>query len=372
VADCFDYAVVGGGPAGLSVAIFAALAGRSAVVLERHEGPIDKACGEGVMPPGVSWLKRMGIEFSEAVACPFRGIRWVDEEISTAADFVEGPGLGIRRTVLSEALLARAAALGVDVRHAHVGLFEDAGDHVFVDSSRGRLVAQWLVAADGLHSHVRQAAGFTTRPGVRRRFGMRRHFQLPPWSDHVEVHWADGVEAYVTPVGPEQVGIAFLWSPRAGLGEYEAFLSRFPALRSRLGTAATAPATSLLGSGPFEMNVTSVVHGRVLLVGDASGYVDAITGEGLSLAFASAAALVDATCAGKPSAYAAAWATLRRRHVTMTRLALWLSEHPSVRRQVMRALRDNPQSFQACLALNTGAWGWGRALPRLAKVAISI
>ena len=61
---------------------------------------MDKACGEGLMPPGVAWLGRMGVAISPDGARPFRGIRWVDGDVVAEADFAEGPGLGIRRTAL--------------------------------------------------------------------------------------------------------------------------------------------------------------------------------------------------------------------------------------------------------------------------------
>ena len=369
-----DYAIVGGGPAGLAVAIFAALAGRRAVVLERRQGALDKACGEGVVPPGVAWLRRMGVAIPASDACEFRGIRYVDGAIAAQADFVEGPGLGVRRTVLSAALRSRAAALGVEVRQGcEARSFVEEGDRVRLMTTGEPVEARWLVGADGLHGQVRTAPGFAVTRGARQRFGMRRHFRLAPWSEHVEVHWSDGVEAYVTPVGPNRVGVAFLWTADAGQpGDHDAFLARFPDLRARLGTAAAAPETSVRGGGPFETRVAPIARGRVLLVGDASGYLDAITGEGLSLAFASAAALVDATRGGSAAAYPRAWARIRRRHLAMTRLVLFLADHPSLRRRVIRAFAASPGTFGAFLALNTGAWGWGRAIPGAGRLALRL
>jgi flavin-dependent dehydrogenase len=368
--DRVDYAIVGGGPAGLAVAIFAALAGRRAVVIERGHGPVDKACGEGLMPPGVSWLGSMGVELPPDAGRSFRGIRYVDGPVTAEAEFVDGPGLGIRRTVLWSAMARRAAELGVqlalgsEARH-----FTARADHVLLETSHGPVCARWLVGADGLHSRVREASGVAVRTGRRRRFGLRRHFRVAPWSDLVEVHWADGIEAYVTPVGPLCIGIAFLWSAAAGSsGNYDAFLARFPALRARLGSAIDSPETPARGAGPFAVDVASVARERVLLVGDASGYVDAITGEGLSLAFASAAALVAATGADDPRDYERAWTRLRRQHVALTRLVLWMADRPRLRRRVIRALSESPRAFRAFLALNTGAWGWNRALPRVGEL----
>ncbi|HYB40421.1 MAG TPA: FAD-dependent monooxygenase, partial [Candidatus Methylomirabilis sp.] len=262
MADRLDYAIVGGGPAGLAVAILAALSGRRALVIERQRGPVDKACGEGLMPPGVAWLERMGINVEDR-SRPFRGIRYVDQELIAEADFVEGPGLGIRRTELWSAMRSRAAALGVDVLEGcEVGGFAARADHVVVETDRGRVESRWLVGADGLHGRVRAAAGFRVMHGRRRRFGVRRHFELRPWSDCVEVHWTDGVEAYVTPVGPDCIGVALLWSAAGDRrASYDDLLARFPELRARLGRAAVSPETSVRGAGAFDVRVEPIARG---------------------------------------------------------------------------------------------------------------
>jgi flavin-dependent dehydrogenase len=365
MSDRVDYAIVGGGPAGLAVAILAALGGRRAVVIERKCGPVDKACGEGLMPPGVVWLDWMGVDLEACRGRQFRGIRYVDGDVTAEAAFVEGPGLGIRRTALSSAMRSRAVSLGVEIREGcEAGAFAEGPDHVVLETTTGPVESRWLVGADGLHGRIRDACGLPVTSGSRRRFGMRRHYAVKPWSDFVEVHWADGVEAYVTPVGRDSVGIAFLWSARDDhRADYDGFLARFPRLGSRLGGAAKSPETPVRGAGPFEVRVQAVARGRVLLVGDAAGYLDAITGEGLSLAFASAGALIDATGREEASAYPRALARVRRQHIAFTRLVLWMADRPRLRRHVIRALSHQPRVFRACLALNTGAWSL--SLPRI-------
>lgn len=342
-----DYLVAGGGPAGLGVAIEAARRGRRVVLFERQRGPVDKACGEGLMPPGVARLRAMGVE--PTVSHPFVGIRYVAGDRSAEARFSDGPGLGVRRTVLAEALRRRALALGVEVRDGEeVTAWSATPENVTVSSAGGTWTARWLVAADGASSRIRREAGIPAVQRPLRRFGMRRHFQVRPWSEHVEVWWAEGVEAYVTPTGPEQVGVAFLWSGEKG--DYTNFLDRFPRLRERLGE----PETSIRGAGPLAVEVSVRTAGRVLLAGDAAGYLDALTGEGLSLAWAGAAALVDAAEAEDPQAYERAWWRITRRHRWFTAGLLALASRPWARRRIVPTLAAWPWLFRTALALNAG------------------
>lgn len=364
-----DYAIVGGGPAGLGVAIEATLVGARAVVVDRCRGPIDKACGEGLMPPGVARLRAMGVVPPAWGTHVFTGIRYVDGDVVAEGTFPEGPGLGVRRLALSEALRARAAALGVTLFDGTeaTGWRQDP-DGVTLETSRGPVRARWLVAADGLHSRVRKEAGIAATPlrTEGRRLGVRRHFTVAPWSDKVEVWWADGAEAYVTPVGPERVGVAFLWS--GGKGDHDALLARFPALAAKLGPAES----QARGAGPFGVHVAERVRGRVLLVGDAAGYLDALTGEGLSLAWESGAALVKRTLANDAAGYARDWAHITRRHLLFTGLLLQVARRPWLRHRVVRALRRFPGGFDAFLGLNTGFYSPLRALPSLGTVGIGL
>jgi flavin-dependent dehydrogenase len=361
-----DIAIAGGGPAGLAVAIEAATRGLRCVVFERDTYPVDKACGEGLLPDAAARLQGMGVEIPSTGSHALRGLRYVDGEYSAAAEFVDGPGLGVRRTALSLGMLDRATALGVDIR---VGcdvrqLVQDARG-VRAETSNGALTARWMVAADGLHSRVRAQAGIASRLG-RRRFGARRHYRVRPWSSYVEVHWADGVEAYVTPVGPELVGVAFLWS--AGRPRYDAFLRRFEALRVRLGT----PVSSVRGSGPFAVRTSARYRGRVFLVGDAAGYTDALSGEGLGLAFAGARVLVEALAQDAPRAYARRYDALMQRHRIITAALLGLARRPRLRRRVMEVLARRPERLAGLIALGTGARGYVQSAPSLLKLLVSV
>lgn len=338
-----DLVVVGGGPAGLATAIAARLRGLEVVLLERATPPIDKPCGEGLMPRGVGLLERLGVTEPARLGRPFAGIRFVDGEHSAEGRFRCGPGLGIRRTRLHAALVARAGHVGVDARWGvRVTGLTSAG----VATTAGEVPGRFVVAADGLASRVRGWAGLPEGRVGRRRFGMRRHFRVASWSSLVEVHWGAGCEAFVTPVGEEEVGVALL---RDGdRGRFDDLLARLPALAARLeGAAALSP---VRGAGPFDRRVRRRVRGRVALVGDAAGYVDPITGEGVSVALGEAVALADALAAGNLAAYERAVRRLRGASDLLTRLVVLLGPRPRLRRRVILALGRRPERFSRLLA----------------------
>lgn len=314
-----DVLVVGGGPAGAATAIHASLAGLSVRLLEPRPAPIDKACGEGLMPCGVRML---GSELGVTVpGVPFHGIRYrgmrETASPSVTARFAAGPGLGVRRTDLSSALHRRLAELDVPVVAERAERVEVRPDQVVVDGVRAR----WLVAADGLHSPIRRRLGFGTDDATEpRRFGLRRHYPTPPWTDVVEVHWSPRAEAYVTPV-PDGVGVAILTADR---GSFDHQLTRFPWLASRLaGYPALGP---VRGAGPFRQRVRRRTVGPVSLVGDAAGYLDALTGEGISMAFASARELVH--CLVNDQDYERAWTRVTRTYRWLTGALLWARHRP--------------------------------------------
>ena len=300
-------------------------------------------------------MRAMGVSPASDGSHPFVGIRYIDGETVAEGRFRDGEGLGVRRLALSLAMIGRARQVGVTFAGG-AGAWSQDGDGVTVTTPEGPIRGRWLVAADGAASRIRREAGISSKPRGRR-FGMRRHFAVAPWSPFVEVWWADGVEAYVTPCGPRRVGVAFLWSGEKG--DYEAFLARFPALRERLAD----PETLVRGAGPLGVEVSHRVAGRVLLAGDAAGYVDALTGEGISLAWECGAALVAATEAGNPARYEADWRRLTRRHRWLTAGLLEVAARPWLRRGVVRALALSPSGFSTMLGVNTGAIGGIRSLP---------
>ncbi len=327
-----DILVVGGGPAGLAAALYARAQGLSVVVADPRRPPIDKACGEGLMPGGVRALAALEVH---PAGIPFRGIAYVNGTQRAEARFRDGLGLGIRRTTLHSAMAGRVTGVGAEWLSRKVSSVTQDRDGV----SAAGLRVRYLVAADGLHSEVARDVGIGARVGTPRRFGVRRHYRVQPWSDVVEVHWSAWGEAYVTPVEPGLVGVAILSSVRPEL-------NWFPRLADLLEGV---PHGRERGCGPMRRLVSRRVAGRVLFIGDAAGYEDALTGEGISLAIKQAEAATAAIIAEQPARYERAWHGITRRYRVITR-ALVLATRPEVtRRAIVPACRAVPCAFGAAV-----------------------
>ncbi|MBF4633638.1 NAD(P)/FAD-dependent oxidoreductase [Agreia pratensis] len=337
-----DVAVVGAGPIGLAAAIEARLAGWSVVVIEPRSFPIDKACGEGLMPGAVDALARLGVHPPGA---PIAGFRYTDATRSAEHRFAGGSGLGVRRTALHDALAARADHLGVQRVDARVSDVAQHPDGVTVGDVR----ASWLFACDGLHSTVRRLVGLERPPIARvdrRRFGLRKHYVIAPWTDMVEVHWAADAEAYVTPLDGGLVGVAVLGPPRT---DFDEVLTRVPELRARLRQADAVE--GLRGAGPLRQRSSARSAGRVLLLGDASGYVDALTGEGIRVGLAHARAAVEAIGGRgvrQAAAYDRDWSRVSRDFRVITSGLLAAAQSP-LRPLIVPAARAMPSLFGAAV-----------------------
>jgi flavin-dependent dehydrogenase len=336
-----DILIAGAGPAGLATALFAAQRGLDVTVVDPRAGsaasPIDKACGEGLMPGAVAALRGLGVE---PPGREFRGIGYFDGKHSAESFFRSGSGIGARRTDLHAALLSAVTAAGIPVLSKRV---TDIGHRDNSVTAAG-LTARYLVAADGLHSPISRSLGLDVA-GRRshRRWGVRRHFAVAAWSDLVQVHWSDNSEAYVTPVGPSLVGVAVLSRGRASFDDH---LARFPVLADRLAGAEGGP---VRGAGPLRRRTSRRVAGRVLLVGDAAGYVDALTGEGIAVSLACARSLVDCVAVGRPTDYEARWLRESRRYRALTSTLLWASGRPLIRRSLVPAAQRLPWVFDAAV-----------------------
>jgi 2-polyprenyl-6-methoxyphenol hydroxylase-like FAD-dependent oxidoreductase len=219
--------VYGGGPAGLASSIAFRLEGFSVHFFESAVPPIDKACGEGLMPDSLRVLRELGVSIPANAGELAVGLHWGTK--------------GVR--VVREGLRVHGELI------------------------RPKLV----VGADGINSLVRRYAGLDGTWREARRYGFRRHYRVAPWSPYMEVHWGSRSQVYITPVSETEVCVAMMArDPRLRL---EQELADFPEFRSRLSSA--RPCSSEIGAVSVSRTLRRVWSGQLVLIGDASGSVDA-------------------------------------------------------------------------------------------------
>jgi menaquinone-9 beta-reductase len=336
-----DVFVIGAGPAGLAAAIAARQKGFEVVVADGSAPPIEKPCGEGMMPETLAGLRTLGVELGAAEGHRFSGICFVQEGACVTADFPQGSGIGLPRSILHERMVARAEECGVQLRIDQEG----------VRLATGKVRARWIVGADGQGSRVRRWGGLDITRRNQVRFARRRHYRVKPWSSHMQIWWGQHAQAYVTPTGPEENCIVIM-SETPGCAPFDAALQEWPELRARLANAQLRSRER--GAVTSMRSLRRVQHGNVALVGDASGSVDAITGEGLRMAFRQATALAQAMVEGDLTSYEHAHRALVRRPMLMGDLMLWLGRKPRIRRRVVCTMKSRPDLFARFLATHVG------------------
>ena len=231
-AEDADVVVVGAGPSGAATALLLARAGHRAIVLDRARFPRDKACGEGLMPSGVAVLRRLGLidALLATGAPPLHSVsyRVLGEPVTATAAFPAPPGggpawgLGVRRlrfdALAVAALRAEPGVTLVEGARA-TGLSRDRRGWITGVLTEGSAVtARAVVAADGLHSPMRRAAGWTLPAAAGGRYGLAGHWRLDTRAvAGITVTFAPGREWYQAPVGPDELLVSVL-GDRATIG----------------------------------------------------------------------------------------------------------------------------------------------------------
>ncbi len=353
--SCCDVLIVGGGPAGLSAAIALRQRGADVLLVDALEPPIDKPCGEGLMPDARRDLARLGVDLTTNDGAEFLGLLFAVERYSAAAAFQQGSGIGVRRPVLHRHLHGRAAELGVRFAWKSPVVLRS---HQPAQIAGRPCAYRWLVGADGHASRVRSWAHLDAATLRSHRFGFRAHYRVAPWSPYVEIHWGELGQAYITPVGLGEVCVAAVTRhPGVRLGD---ILQSLPAIRGRLVGANTS--TSERGALTLTRRLRRVTRNNVALIGDASGSADAITGEGLAMGFRQALLLAESLAAGHLEDYEARHATTLGLPQRMAALLLLLDRFPALRDRLLRVFANRPELFSELIAVHVGE----RSLPHFA------
>jgi menaquinone-9 beta-reductase len=298
--------VVGGGPAGVASAIFLRQRGHDVLLLDAARFPRDKVCGEGVSPEAWRLLERL--DCAAAVRAlrphPLRGMALTAPDGTTfRGDYGDDrePGFAVRREALDQALLGCARAAGVEVREeARVsGLRFEDGRVAGVELENGRGPEAWsarlVVGADGRRSRVARSLGLLHEHSSLRKFAVRAYWEgVFGLGQHGEMHVGAGGYCGIAPLSPTQANVTFVLDRldmSAAAGDLERFYrqtlaARWPRLADRLQKARiVAPPRAV---GPLALVARRVSGPGVVLVGDAAGFYDPFTGEGVTLALRTA------------------------------------------------------------------------------------
>lgn len=343
-----DVLVLGGGPAGLAAAIALRHSGVDVLLADALVPPIDKACGEGIMPDSRRELWQLGVDLNCVHGAAFHGIRFCDDRSTVTANFSSGDGMGVRRVVLHSLLVDRARDIGVRLRWG-TPVVLNPGQPATIAGER--VTYRYLIGADGQSSRVRAWAGLNRGTLHTRRFGFRMHYRVRPWSDYVEVHWGPLGQAYVTPVGTDEICVAVV-TRFPDMARTAQVIESIPALREKLRHAEITSRER--GSITTTRTLDRVVRENVALLGDASGSADAITGEGLAMAFRQALLLAASIESGSLDAYAAGHAQTLRIPQSMARSLLLMDRWPALRGKVLRVFAREPLLFEKLLRVHMG------------------
>lgn len=313
-ASVADAIVVGAGPAGAIAGLALARHDLEVLLLDRAAFPRPKPCGDCLSAAATQLLDRLGLlaRVQDAGAAEIEAWQIVAPDGGVATGrFPDRPALALERRLLDATLLDAALEAGARFRRAHVaGLHRDASGRVrgVVTRTGDVIGARLVVGADGLRSVVARELGVILRPPRLRKISLTAHVPAPaatggrggaPPVRHGEMHVLDGGCIGFAPVGPHRYNLTLVvdqahaedlrkQGPEAF---FRAWLRRVPSLRERLGDIAPGP---LLASGPFDWPTRSSIADGAALVGDAAGYYDPFTGQGIYQAMAGAELLAEA------------------------------------------------------------------------------
>ena len=365
--DC-EVLIVGAGPAGSAAAAGLARAGRDVLLVESHAHPRPKACAEYASPRISEELAQLGIEAAEwrGDALPLDGMRVIRGEDAVAMSYHDAAGRrhswGLDRERFDATLAAHAAASGARLMERTA--LDDVHWRGGQDASGGRVVGaslrtaegrrtvrcRWLIGADGARSLTAKRLQMELGAGMLRRLGLVAHYEgLPELADHGEMHVASEWYVGLAPLAGNRlnVGMALPMNGAKQPAEerFQAAIDGIPAVARRL--RGVKRLTPIRGASPIGHKVRGTAGRGWMLIGDAAGFIDPFTGEGIYRALRSARAAVEALAAGDDEGAADRYRAARREAFAAKDGLTWLVQGMLATQPVMgyaiRRLARRPQ-----------------------------
>jgi menaquinone-9 beta-reductase len=388
-ADSADVVIVGGGPAGSVTALLLARAGADVLIVDRARFPRGKACGECLSPRATTILEELGL--LEAVLGRAHatlagwhihapgGARLEGRFADVAPALGRAPtppALAIDRALLDSVLLDAAIAAGARLfEPARIGGVLRRNGAVTGVTGRTtagepvRIHAGFVVGADGLRSAVARAVGAPRRRARRKKYSLTAHIHVAQTGRFGELRLAPDACVGIAPVSALPDGLCNVTVVLAGQAaaasrgspadRLAAALGRFPAVLERCRPALAAAAPKLHASGPFDLPMRSIAGPGFALAGDAAGYYDPFTGQGICHALMAARRLADALTASgagarpQPAAlrrYAAAEARHRTDAHRLQRAIDFVISRPALADRLIPLLQRSPRMAAALFA----------------------
>ena len=372
-----DVVIAGAGPAGAATAIFAARFGRRVVLLDKEHFPRDKPCGEGLLPNGRPPLRALGLEDAliKSGTPPLNGVQFgLLQQAPVAVPFPahngDATGLGVRRIDFDSRLID--AVLEHESIHfcpgVHAEDIERRSTGLSLATSIGEIRSRVVVVADGLRSALRHRLGWTVGPRPPHRYGIVGHWRIDspvdPW---VRITFADGLEVYEGPVAGNlrMIGLLCYQSRMREFGGRLAAHYREIALAIRPELRDADQVGPVAAAGPFWYRARTVADRGVFLVGDAAGFTDPITGEGIAAGLRQARAVVASLDAQEAERlYRGAHRQLTTNARRIASLFLRLSRTRADVERAVNTQRRAPQILTKLLGVELGYWGFNRVTPR--------
>jgi len=379
-----DVLVVGGGPAGSACALALARGGIEVVLIERRAFPRRKVCGEYLNGGAVAALDDLGLAGAvRAVASPLVGIRLVPPGADSLELPFPTPALACERATLDSVLLEAARSAGATVLRAQAEDLVFEGGRVAgavvrdEDGERRTVHARVTVGADGAGSLVARKLGLAKPARGRRRFAVGGHYAgFGDLGDHVEMYVGTGAYFAINPLDAGRSNVMVVvrdrdlatWSGAVddGMRGKAAELGR--GHRSFEGARRIGPRVSV---GPLAFDVSAAAAQGALLIGDAAGFLNPFTGQGVFLALRSArdAAAAIASALATPAGEAALFGAYAERRAAdfrlrrrLTKLVDLLVDVPALARRAGSRLRSRPELGRTFLGALAGTVSPERAL----------